>query len=386
VELPPITAGVIYAYRLFEVAEEVDLTKLSRLPLPANVTVRSGRLSFLGSLREMLSVACLGVKHFEVEPGRWVEADTTVLLFEFGVAAACFQLPVGQLASPEPSRATSHVTPGLVAESLSSDEAARWVSTLNVSAGVTQAAREAVDRVLELVKPALDRPIDYPEFETYTLLSIQRFSEPVTIDDVLEAPELPRILLGEVPGWIPAASCHAQLLTHHYRYGVDDLCVIDWDAAVLIDPRPTEDVPDLVALALTQLLEFQRFDAVLDRELDLLYRWTSDSLRHWSLPRPGLARRRVDHVNRLLFEIGDFVDRSENAFQITEDAHYARIYRGAIERFQVPAWRSSVLRRQKAVGEVARTLYDRAQLTVSHFLEIVIIGLITFEIGMALLE
>ena len=77
---------------------------------------------------------------------------------------------------------------------------------------------------------------------------------------------------------------------------------------------------------------------------------------------------------------------SENAFKITEDVYYARVYRGAIERFQVPAWRNSVLARQRAVSEIARTLYDREQLGVAHSLELIIIALIAFEIVMALVR
>lgn len=367
--LPDIAQGTFHVYRLFEVAEEVDLGKLASLALPPSIQIRPGRLTFFGRLRSMLSVATLGRKDVEVEPGRWLQADCTVLVFSFGVAAACFQFSVGDATRVEP-----------LSHTLSAKQAASYVASFNGSAELTRIGKELVANLLQLIEPSLDRPIDYPEHESYTLLQIKSFVSTCSIDEALRSADLARLLLGETPEWRPAPSFLAQLLSHHYRYSTDDLCIIDWDTAVTIDPAPNEDIPDLLALALTQLLEFQRYDAILERELNVLYEWTAGRSRGENWVRPGRASKRVDKVNRLLIDINDFVDRSQNAFKITEDVHYARIYRGAIERFQVPAWRSTVLGRQQAVAELSRTLYDRAQLSVAHFLELVIIALIAFEI------
>jgi hypothetical protein len=367
--LPDISQATFYAYRLFEIAEEVDLARLAQLQLPPSVNVRPGRLTFFGRLRSLLSVVMVGPRDVELETGVWVQADCTVLVFSFGVMAACFQVPIGKATSVQP-----------IAASLSVAEAATTIARFNESEQLTQIGRGLVEMVSGLVSPALLRPIDYAEYETYTLLAIQSFVTPCSVDDALRSPDLGRMLLGETPDWTPAPSFLGQLVSHHYRYNVDDLCVIDWNAAVTIDPSPTEDIPDLLALALTELLEFQRYDAILERELNVLYEWTfqGHGSEHWW--RPGKAQKRVDRVNRLLLDIGEFIDRSQNAFKITEDVHYARIYRGAIERFQVPAWRNTVKARQHAVAEVARTMYDRAQLSIAHSLEIIIILLIAFEI------
>jgi hypothetical protein len=367
--LPSITQGCFYAYRLFEIAEEVDLAKLAGLSLPPSVSLRPGRLTFFGRLRSLLSVVAVGLRDVELETGVWAQADCTVLVFSFGVMSACFQVPIGKATAAQP-----------LATSLSTAQAATIVAQFNESAEVTRIGRELTEQVAGLLSPAIVRRIEYPEYETYTLVAIQKWGAPCSIDEVLQSADLGRMLLGETPDWTPAPNFLAQLVSHHYRYNIDDLCVIDWNAAVTVDPSPTEDIPDLLALALTQLLEFQRYDAILERELNVLYEWTFEGRgsEHWW--RPGKAQKRVDRVNRLLLDIGDFIDRSQNAFKISEDVHYARIYRGAIERFQVPTWRGSVQARQQAVAEVARTIYDRAQLGVAHMLEIIIILLIAFEI------
>ena len=370
--LPEVTSGTLYAFRLFEIAESIHITKLSELDLPSHMAVRPGRLTFIGQLRSMLSVVTLGPRDVEIEPGIWVQAECNVLLFSFGVAATCFQFALDAkkpLANQPPTQPS---------------EIAQWVATLNQSTALTAVGREIVERLLGLIGPAIDRPIEDPNHETYTIVSVQSFAEPIPIDRVLGSPDVVRILLGEAPSFVPAPSFHSQIVGHHYRYGCDDICIVDWDAAFIVDPKPNEDLVNLLALALTQLLEFQRFDYQLEREINTLYDWTNERVDHW--PFVGRARRRVDVVNRLLIDIGEFVDRSENAFKITEDVYYARVYRGAIERFQVPVWRSSVLARQRTVSEIARTLYDRAQLGVAHSLELIIIALITFEIVMALIK
>lgn len=369
--LPNIEAGCLYALRLFEVAQSIDLATLAKLPLPPAIHVRPGRLTFFGQLRSLLSVAHIGPRDIEVEPGEWVQTECDVLLFAFGVAVACFQMPIAR----NSVNATGATTPA---------ELARWVARLNQNNGITTAGRDVVDWFLGLTKDALDRPSHDPMHETYTIASVQRFSEPCSIEGVLASNDVVRILLGESPDFTPAPSFHQQIVSHQYRYGCDDLCIVDWDAALIVDPKPNEDLIDLLALALTQLLEFQRFDTQLEQELTTLYDWTSAPVINW--PWTSGARRRVDMVNRLLIDIGEFVDRSANAFKVSEDVYYARVYRGAIERFQVPAWRSSVLARQRAVSEIARTLYDRTQLGVAHALEIIIIVLIAFEIAMALLK
>jgi len=367
--LPAVESGCLYALRLFEVARSIDLAALASLPLPPAIHVRAGRLTFFGQLRSLLSMVHIGPRDIEIEPGEWIQTDCEVMLFNFGVAVACFQLPI--------ARATANGNSTLTAAEL-----ARWVARLNQNDPITRVGREVVDRVLALTERALDRPSHDPLHETYTIASIQRFTEPCSIDQVLASNDVVRILLGESPDFRPAPSFHQQIVSHQYRYGCDDLCIVDWDAALIVDPKPNEDLIDLLALALTQLLEFQRFDTQLEQELKTLYDWTNELVAKW--PWSSAARRRVDMVNRLLIDIGEFVDRSGNAFKITEDVYYARVYRGAIERFQVPAWRSSVMARQRAVSEIARPLYDRTQLGIAHALELTIIALIAFEIVMAL--
>jgi hypothetical protein len=307
--LPDVDAGCLYALRLFEVAQSIDLATLANLPLPPAIHVRPGRLTFFGQLRSLLSVVHVGLRDVEIEPGEWVQAECNVLLFTFGVAVACFQMPTTPIGVRRGSGAAS------------ATDLAEWVARLNQNNTITTKGREVIDWLLGMTKEALDRPSHDPMHETYTIVSVQRFAKPCSIDEVLASDEVVRILLGESPEFTPATSFHQQIVSHQYRYGCDDLCIVDWDAAFIVDPKPNEDLIDLLALALTQLLEFQRFDTQLEQELKTLYNWKNELAPQW--PWGSRAQRRVDMVNRLLIDIGEFVDRSANAFKITEDVYYA---------------------------------------------------------------
>jgi hypothetical protein len=43
--------------------------------------------------------------------------------------------------------------------------------------------------------------------------------------------------------------------------------VIDWNAAVVIEPDGSRDIPDILELASAQLLEFRYYDDLVDREM-----------------------------------------------------------------------------------------------------------------------
>lgn len=365
--LPPIREAVLVGMRFFEIADEADLERAVTLPLPAPLEVRRGRLPFVSRLSELMLQIAVGTREVPVEEDWTVNAETHVLLFAFGVAAVTVRLRIGG------------ERPALPA-GMEAAEMAAWVARLNGSEVFTEFARREVAATVRHLAPSLVRPLEWEDYESYCVVAVQRFSEPMPIDDVVASPDAARILLGETADWRPAPAWRQQVTAHQFRYGEDDCCVIEWDAALVVDPQNLDDYIDIIALAMTDLLEFRRFDELLEREIAGLYDWIE---RRWRGPfwlRLPATRRLLRQVHRLLLDVAEFVDRSENAFKITEDLYYARVYKGAIERFQVPGWRASVQRRQALVSDVASMLHNESQMAMSHLLELIIIVLIAWEI------
>jgi len=161
--------------------------------------------------------------------------------------------------------------------------------------------------------------------------------------------------------------------------------VVDWNSAFLLEPSGVSDIPDLLEFATAHLLELRYYDALLDRELGVIYR-EIDARR----PGPNVFTRRYMKLQRrtaaLLLEISEMTERLENAVKIIGDFYLARLYQGSVRRFRLPAWEESVLRKQKLLAGVNELLNDAANTRRAELLEITIILLILWEILYAFLR
>jgi hypothetical protein len=174
------------------------------------------------------------------------------------------------------------------------------------------------------------------------------------------------------------------VLSHHFSYLQDDLAVVHWNSALVVEPSGVEDVPDLLEFATAHLLELRYYDALLDRELHRLY----DELEGGGSPVMHLLTRKYRTLQRrtatLLLELSEMSERLENAVKIVGDFYLARVYHGAVRRFRLQAWQETVLRKQKMLADVNDLTGDAADTSRSELLELAIIALIVFEILAAL--
>jgi hypothetical protein len=194
------------------------------------------------------------------------------------------------------------------------------------------------------------------------------------------------VLLGEPASTALSAQTVRDVTRHRFAYRQDDLCVLDWDAALIVEPTGDRSVADVLELANAQLLEFRSYDHLFEQELLLvtdLLRRPRGPLAWLLLGRYGRIARRVQD---LVVESAGLVERVENAARVAGDLYLARVSRAAAERFRIPAWEAGVLRRQRAAVDVARLLRDEANAALGHVLEGSILLLILLEVGLALLR
>jgi hypothetical protein len=174
------------------------------------------------------------------------------------------------------------------------------------------------------------------------------------------------------------------VLAHHFSYLEDDLVVVHWNSALVVEPSGVEDVPDLLEFATAHLLELRYYDAHLDRQLHRIY----DEIEAGGSPVVNLLTRRYRRLQRetaaLLLELSEMIERLENAVKIVGDFYLARVYQAAVRRFRLPAWQESVLREQRLLSEVNELIGDAADTSRSELLEAIIILLILWEILAAL--
>jgi hypothetical protein len=294
------------------------------------------------------------------------EAEASLHLFEYGVASVLYKFPI--------------------AAGTSLDDLLPLAEELLVlpTAALDAAARQEAEEICRALAPALERPHRWDGLETYLVFLVKAFDPPVPAGQVLESAPLARLLLGETSPTPLSGQESADVLKHHFSYLSDDLAVVDWNSAFLLEPSDVADIADLLEFATAHLLELRYYDALLDRELSGIY----GEMQVGRLER--LFTRRYARLQRrtaaLLLEISEMTERLENAVKIAGDFYLARLYQAAVRRFRLPAWQEDVLRKQRLLADVNRLLNDAADIRRGELLEITIILLILWEILWAVLR
>lgn len=239
-------------------------------------------------------------------------------------------------------------------------------------------ARESVSRVFDSIRSAIERPHLRDIVEDYCVFAIRERDGDEAPSAFLDrhAQSLGRAIEAEAGAL--GADQLARTLGGRMSYGLDDLAVIDWNAAVLLDPEPY----DLIAVlqhANVELLQLrildEELDSILDHSDELLARFVN---RRW-YPRfkdEALVSRfaMVQTDAAVLFE------GVNNAIKLMGNQYLARVYRLASERLSLPAWQSNVQRKLDAADGVYQRITDTAATRRLETLEVVIIVLIAISI------
>ena len=357
-----VADGTIRVYRLFDVADAIDLGRAEALAGAPTSRVRlegSRTHSAIEIPRPPLRLA-LGPRALPLASGeRSCQARANLL--DYGVASVLYELPI-------PAGTPLEALVPLSEELLDKPTPA-----------LDSAARRDAAEVAAALGPALEKPHAWDGLETYTVFFVRAFEGPATARELVEKAPLARLLLGETS---PQTLAHGEVedvLKHHFSYLADDLAVVDWNSAFVFEPSAVTDIPDVLEFATAHLLELRYYDALLDRELHRLY----DEVEALGGRINVLTRRYVKLQRRtaaLLLELSEMTERLENAVKIVGDFYLARLYQAAVRRFRLPAWQETVLRKQRLLADVNELLNAEAGRRRAELLEITIILLILWEV------
>ncbi|MBV8244364.1 MAG: hypothetical protein JOZ38_00430 [Candidatus Eremiobacteraeota bacterium] len=349
-------SGAVHFYYLFDVADTIDLAGLTTVagegvtaaPLPLRPHTSPAYLQFPAPPL----IARL--------PDRLLRGHTVtprVKLFDYGVISV---------------RLT-------VAYSGNLDGIQALLTELRGAEETAQMARDVAERVQADIPRALDEP-HAALVEDYNIVEIERTDPTLSGSDFVErhAMQLAQLLLGETGPLAPSEVEEA--LRVRFAYYADDLTIVQWDIALVYDRRDSaEAIEDILEFANSQLVELRTYDALLDRELDVIYA---------AKPTRGflqtlLGRRAADqaaNLRYLIVDVLELLDRSSNALKMIGDAYYARIYRGAAARLGLADWQQQVNEKLASVGDMYRFFNDQARAARDEFLELIVILLFLVEI------
>ena len=119
-------------------------------------------------------------------------------------------------------------------------------------------------------------------------------------------------------------------------YYEQDLVVVDWDAALILDePQQFDETLYVMELANLQLAELEAYDRLLDDSLERAYR--DLSVR----PMRGRAAM-LRELREIRIDLARFNDEISNISKFFGDWHLARIYENVSARFHLADWHRTI--------------------------------------------
>jgi hypothetical protein len=363
-----IERGRLLCYRIFDVADEIDLDRAERVLQGATLGTRRVRPARDGS--QALSFASpplgvpLGTRRLQVKAlGGEAELEIYARLYDSGAATVIFEVPIAA------GTTFSDLLP--------------LCDELYEAPALESVARPEIDALVHRLGGPVTRPHQWRGVETYTVVFVEELRGRPRAAEVLATPGIGKLLLGETASTRLADEERADVLRAAYSYFDDDLAIIDWNSAFVLEPSGSRDIPDILEFATAQLLEMRYYDDLLDAELRGIYDEVEVAgSKWWSLfwsPYAGLARK----VLSRLLELTEFTERVENSLKVVGDFYLARVYRGAVKRFDLPSWQASVYRKQSLVAQVYDLLSGEIDTRRNTLLELAIVLLIVLEIALA---
>lgn len=373
VPAPPLASltldGGVVVYRLFDIGYAIELDAAATLLGPSGpARTRPARIEAqaLQIANPPVSVP-LGGRALTID-GVACRAQVAARLFDFGVCSI-------QLEVAAPS-------------GVAWDTFVRFAHGVEHSPEVAALFATELATLRERIAPAVERAGLAPVNEEYVVVRISALrdgSTAVAPVSALSDERLAVLLLGE-PRPL-AEQARTGLLANRFSYYADDLAVLTWDNALVVEPQPTDrDVEYILEFANAQLLELRVYDALLDAELPAMYdRIAAARQRQRPLPTRRFQSVLADLQTRVA-DVTETVERAENALKVTDDVYLARVYGAALELFRATAWRRGIERKLEIFRETYAMLNGEAQAARSELLELVIIAVILAELVLGLVR
>jgi hypothetical protein len=350
-----VAAGSVRAYHLFDVADTIDLAQMKALAGDSRAPAEL-------PLRPHTSPAYL---QFPVPPLVATLADATIGELHCGVRLKLFDY-------------------GVMSLRLTFDAAGTWNDLVTLAERVrtderiARFAEATVGDVCREHANALD-DVHPPLMEDYFVVEIERFTDAVDAETLLDEhfAAVASLLLGERK---PLSSSESdEALRTRFSYHEDDLTIVQWDTAFVYDrDESARAIEDILEFANSQLLELRTYDALLDRELDGIYKMQPGKAAR-SL-RGGPEAEHAASLRYLIVDVLELIDRSSNALKVVGDSYYARIYRTAAARLGLADWQRQIDAKLASVGDMYRFFSDQARANRDTFLEWIVIALIALEL------
>ena len=364
-----IERGKILCYRVFDAGDAIALDV-------AEKTLAAKRVEIVGPLVEgifmpvrPLEVAVGSCTIHIPRLGRDLEATCTARVYDFGAISFLYEIDI------EPGTTLEQLTP--------------LCDALYDAPELDERGKVDRKKLVERLGDSIEKPHEWAEGETYTIVFVEQLSgsrmtedgHRASIAELSRSEAVAKLLLGETSDKPLSAATRDDVLKNAFSYLVDDLVVVDWNSALVVEPSGSRIVPFVLELATSQLLEFRYYDGILDRELARVY-------DHVEKSRPRILRspygKLMRDVVRRFMELTEVTERVDNSIKSVGDFYLSRVYLSAIRRYRVPEWRESVEAKLALISRAYELLKGEVEVSRAQLLEIIVVVLIFVELLTAL--
>ncbi len=243
-------------------------------------------------------------------------------------------------------------------------------------------ARKLAQDVVAELKSDLIRPVaQLPEEEAYTVFCLaspptDRDGLPVSAETWFQSQRraVAALLTQESEGERLSKQESEESTGRYLSYYDNDLVVIDWDAALIVDePQDFDETLYIMELANLQLAELEAYDRILDNALERSYRDLSGrNLRSRSDTLRQLREIRIDMAR--------FNDELSNITKFFGDWHLARIYEKLASRFHLGEWHRNIDGKLETLAELYQLFKQDSTNRCMMILEITIVLLFIIDL------
>jgi len=347
----------IWIYRLYDCAEEFDLNRLEET-LSARMPIKRLRLSRIKSTSIVMEhppvSAEMGALELEAA-GRKLSGTLLAKFYRLGIVNLVMRFSIPEDISFEDMRA-------LVAE-------------LSTSSLVNDMSLSHFSGIKKSLEGTFVPSTRMGFTEDYTLFFFRIW--PNDWDPV-------PLLLAEKDEL--SEQSREEALKNSFSYGKKDHTIITWDSAIVVDDTGGTDIPDVIELALTQLLLLRYYDSIVSDELEKMRSHVGKAATFGFYSRLRRYRQITKKLMQIVLEVTEVVEKVQNSLKVTEDMFYARLHRAAQNVFATDGWQNSIERKISVIQETYHILKSEIETQNSFILEITIVVLIFIELVLGVLK
>jgi hypothetical protein len=165
----------------------------------------------------------------------------------------------------------------------------------------------------------------------------------------------------------------------YLSYYENDLAVLDWDAALIVqEPHGLDEILYVLELANLQLAELEAYDRILDTALERSYR---DLAQKGPRRTAGVMRE----LREIRIDLARLSDELSNITKFFGDWHLARIYENISARFHLADWHKTIDEKLKTLDNLYQLLNQDRTNRWMLTLEVTIVLLFIVDVVLLLL-